>query len=320
MDTSRKPFLTVDEQIQLLKHRGLEIPDESTAAKMLLSSNYYNIVNGYSKFFPMDGDTYTNGTTLEEVNRLYVLDLELKQAYLKAVLAAESHLKSIFAYRFAEKFHDVRYAYLDIACYDQEKVLSAVQTIHNLSGIISKQRYISGSSIRHYVENYGNVPIWVLINYADFGDLRYMIANSQKDVQNKVARDMLDFVKQNRPDIDIFPPENMVDLLRNINELRNVCAHNNRLIGFRCRGDSKLWEPLHNAYGLGDRGGRRDPYSVYISLQCYTSKIEFSFLHNTIRKRLRHFRNNVHSLSANRILGALGFPENWVDHAPVMPQ
>lgn len=64
MDTSRKPFLTVDEQIQLLKHRGLEIPDESTAAKMLLSSNYYNIVNGYSKFFPMDGDTYTNGTTL----------------------------------------------------------------------------------------------------------------------------------------------------------------------------------------------------------------------------------------------------------------
>ena len=55
MDTSRKPFLTVDEQIQLLKHRGLEIPDESTAAKMLLSSNYYNIVNGYSKFFPMDG-------------------------------------------------------------------------------------------------------------------------------------------------------------------------------------------------------------------------------------------------------------------------
>ena len=37
MDTSRKPFLTVDEQI--LKHRGLEIPDEFADASKIANKN-----------------------------------------------------------------------------------------------------------------------------------------------------------------------------------------------------------------------------------------------------------------------------------------
>lgn len=318
--SSIKPFLTLDEQVDLLRQRGMLIDDKASARQVLLSNNYYNIINGYSKFFPMTDDCYINHTSFDEVMRLYLLDIELKQAFLKAILAAESHLKSVFAYRFAEAYHDVRYSYLDIACYDSDKVLSAVQTIHRLSGIINRQREIAGSSIRHYVNTYGNVPIWVLVNYIDFGDLRYMIANAHKPIQNSSAHDMTDFLRQNRPDIAIFPPEYMVDLLKNVNEVRNVCAHNNRLVDFRCRSDSKRWDALFGRYGLTSRGGRRDAYSVYIALQCYTSKTEFSILHNTVRKRLRHFKNNVHSIEVVRILDALGFPADWIDTASVMPQ
>ena len=53
-----KPFKTIEEQIILLKQRGLIIPDEDKAKKVLLSNNYYNIINGYSKYFPMRGDNY----------------------------------------------------------------------------------------------------------------------------------------------------------------------------------------------------------------------------------------------------------------------
>lgn len=321
MAKPEKPFKTLDEQIKILEERDLIIDDIAHTKKLLLSNNYYNIINGYSKFFPMDEDKYTNNTSFDEVMRLYIFDSELKQAFFKATLAAESHLKSIFAFYFAEAYHDkVRYAYLDIACYAPDKVLDAVQTIHKLSGIINRQMKFSDSSICHYVHTYGNVPIWVLINYMDFGDIRYMIMNSIKPIQNKVAHDLLEFAKQNLPDIKLFPPEHMIDLLANLNELRNVCAHNNRMIGFHCRRDSRYWPELHKHYYTSKRSERRDVYSLYISLQCFLSETEFSFLHNTLRKRMRNLHNGLKSIEMNQILARLGFPENWHMTTPIRHQ
>lgn len=220
-------------------------------------------------------------------------------------------MKSIFAYHFAETYHQIRYSYLDIACYDPNRVLDAVQTIHRLSGIINRQKDFSDSSIHHYVHSYGNVPVWVLVNYIDFGELRHMIINSKKTIQNKIARDIMDFTIQNLPDIKLFPPENMIDLLANLNELRNICAHNNRMIGFKCRRDSRYWPELHDRYNLSHRSERRDVYSLYISLQCFLSETEFSFLHNTVRKRMRTLSNGLQSINMNHILNLLGYPDNW---------
>ena len=42
-----KPFTTIDDQIALLKQRGLLIPDKKNARLYLLENNYYNIINGY---------------------------------------------------------------------------------------------------------------------------------------------------------------------------------------------------------------------------------------------------------------------------------
>lgn len=315
-----KPFRTINEQIEQLKHRKLVITDEAEAKRFLLSNNYYNIINGYSKFFPMEGDNYTDCTTFEEVKRLYIFDAELKHAYFKAILSAELHLKSIFAHRFAEEYPDIKYPYLDINCYDQEKTLDVVQTIHKLSGIINKQKKFSDSSISHYVRAYDHVPVWVLVNYIDFGDLRFMVTNSPKTIQNKVARDMLEFAQQNIPDLTTFPPEYLVDMLTNINELRNVCAHNNRLIGFKCHHDSKYWASLHEQYGIPSDSERRDAYSVYISLQCFLSDWEFAFFHNTIRKRMHILSHALTSISVNNILETLGFPDNWHINTPKRAQ
>lgn len=68
-----KPFKTLEDQISLLRSRKLVIADENYARKYLLSNNYYNIINGYSKYFPTNGDMYTNGTTFEEVSRYIYL-------------------------------------------------------------------------------------------------------------------------------------------------------------------------------------------------------------------------------------------------------
>ena len=98
-----KDFKKIDEQLALLRSRGLIIPNEEKARLYLLTNNYYNIVNGYSKYFPRDGEIYTAGTTFDEVWHLYIFDKEIKKAFLEAILNAESHFEGGFGLSFRRK-------------------------------------------------------------------------------------------------------------------------------------------------------------------------------------------------------------------------
>ena len=61
-----KPFKTIDEQIALLKSRGLVFKNEEVAKVNLLSFGYYEIVNGYKDILLEEGDTFQDGFLLEE--------------------------------------------------------------------------------------------------------------------------------------------------------------------------------------------------------------------------------------------------------------
>lgn len=308
-----KEFKTLDEQIELLKQRGLTITDEERAKKYLLSQNYYNLINGYAKFFPRDGENYTAQTNFDEITSLYVFERDFKQALLLGILEAETHLRSIYAYRFAEMYQSEPYAYLNINSYEQDKILLVTKTISNLSNkILHHSRDNKNSSIAHYVKKHNHVPIWVIVNYLDFGELRFLLKHSKKSLQNSVAKDLLEFINQNIPDNTIpLPPETLNSFLDNINQMRNICAHNNRLIGFRCHQSTKYWVPLHDKYAITKSEDRRSAYDVFLTLQCFVSKSEYAILHNTFKKRLKRLDNKLQTISINNILAELGFPQNW---------
>lgn len=306
-----KMFKTVDEQINLLRSRGLVIVDEEKTKLYLLTNNYYNIINGYGKFFPRHNENYTNRTSFDEISRLYLLDKNIKQSMFQAILAAESHMKSIFAYRFAESFQDNPYAYLSTDSYNSGKILSVVHTIYKLSGTIKCYQKIHGSSIRHYVNEHGNVPIWVLVNYLNFGELRAMITSVNTSLQNKVAKDFFSFVCRHIDNPTIFTPEIMISFIENINDVRNVCAHNNRLIDFQCKRDSKYWSSLHDGHGISSNSPRNNVFSVFVSLKCFLSVMEYGTMHNKILKEFKRMENKLHSVAINDILGKYGFPDGW---------
>jgi abortive infection bacteriophage resistance protein len=307
-----KDFKTIDEQIQILLDRGLIINDIERAKLYLLSQNYYNIINGYANFFPHIGEKYSNGTNFDEITRLYTFEKEIKQAIFKSIIDVETHLKSIFIYHFAKTYKDIPYAYLNIDCYDKSKTLSVISTISTISRIIDKYKKDNNpNSIKHYIKNYQNVPIWVLSNYLDFGTLRYMLMLSTTNIQNAVAKDMMSFIKQHIPNATIFTPEVMLSFIENINDIRNICAHNNRLIGFNCRRDCKYWSPLHDKYNISSKDTRRNVFSVLISLQCFLSIPEYGTVQNKIRKQTNRLDNSLKTISINTILDELGFPKAW---------
>lgn len=306
-----KKFKTIDEQIQLLLDRGLVIDDIEKAKLYLQSQNYYNIINGYANYFPRNNDQYTNKTNFNEIARLYAFEGEIKQAIFEAIIGMETHLKALFAYRFAEEYADIPYAYLNINCYDKGKTLSVISTISKISKTIEKYRRYKNTSIAHYINQHNDVPIWVLANYLDFGDLRYMLNASTTKVQNAVAKDLTSFIQQHIPLITTFTPEIMMSFVENINDVRNICAHNNRLIDFNCRRDSKYWAPLHDKYNIKEQDKRRNVFSVFISLQCFLSSTEYAIVHNALRKRINRLDNCLKTISINDIISRLGFPNNW---------
>lgn len=307
-----KEFKTIDEQINLLKSRGMIIPDEKKAKKYLLTNNYYNIINGYSKPFLKEKEQYLPGATFDEVSRLYFFDKELKQTLFNYILDAEHHLKSIFAYRFAETHEENPEAYLDIRAYDHQKSLSVAYIISKINRIISKNSHYQNNSINYYLHNYHFVPIWVLVDYLDFGDLSTLINVVPRGLQNKIANDLTNFIVDNNCDFqDRFDPKVMVSFIKNIHETRNICAHNNRLIYFRCRSDSKYFEYLHGKYNFIPDDDRSTVYSTFISLQCFISQTEYAKLNNTIRKRAKTLENHLISIDINSILNLLGFPNDW---------
>mgnify|MGYP007044612667 FL=1 len=104
----------------------------------------------------------------------------------------------------------------------------------------------------------------------------------------------------------------MISFIENIHELRNVCAHNNRLLDFRCKADSKCLNALHSKYSIEDNSSRRYAYSVFVSMQCFLSPTEFKILSNTIRKRLNLLKKHLNSIDIQEILNLLKFPNEWL--------
>lgn len=101
-----KPHLTIDEQVALLKERGMKISDESKAKKFLQKIGYYRL-SGY--WYPFresklsvgaDGkpvvtvlDTFRHGAELHQAVDLYVFDKKLRILLLDALERIEIALR-----------------------------------------------------------------------------------------------------------------------------------------------------------------------------------------------------------------------------------
>lgn len=134
-----KPFKSMDEQINLLKSRGLTFSDEDKAKSYLLCNNYYNVINYYSKFFMTNNDQYLEATNFDEISQVYYFDKEIKAIFFKSILEIEKYFKSLISYYFSES-HRENYAYLNAKNFKDDDILKVTQTIANLSKIIEKNK------------------------------------------------------------------------------------------------------------------------------------------------------------------------------------
>ena len=86
-------FKSTDQQIDILKSRGLIINDEKRAKEVLLRYNYYKIINATLPFFTEKSKNgkfkYREGTDFLDLYEVHHFDKELKKILLSQMLEIE---------------------------------------------------------------------------------------------------------------------------------------------------------------------------------------------------------------------------------------
>ena len=98
-----KQFKNLDEQIEILRYKGLEIDDEKYAKEVLLRENYF-FLTGYRHMLMQEGNqkVYKKGATFEELYSIFLFDRQFRNLIFKNLLIVENNAKSIFSYQLSK--------------------------------------------------------------------------------------------------------------------------------------------------------------------------------------------------------------------------
>ena len=82
-----KNFKTIEEQMEILKDKGLIIEDEITARETLLRENYFFLMGYRHPFMKSSKERkFISGTTFNEVYSLFLFDRDFRNIIFKNVI------------------------------------------------------------------------------------------------------------------------------------------------------------------------------------------------------------------------------------------
>ena len=93
-----KEYKTFNQQLTILRNRGLIVPTDGKPKRFLEQENYYNVINGYKDLFllkdthgkPVEPETYLSNAHFNELKTLFLFDRELR--FLRKYPKANSYL------------------------------------------------------------------------------------------------------------------------------------------------------------------------------------------------------------------------------------
>lgn len=308
-------FRTLDQQIELLRERGLVIDDEARAKDKLFMYNFYKIVNGTRDFFTISDDNYKyrEGVRFEYLVDLHVFDKNLKKILLEGILDIERHLRSIISYIFM-KNHSEAKAYLNPDNFNKNSSLISANT-YSLEKTIENQKEERNynKSIAYYIKKYNHVPFWFLVNFISFGKLVNFYQTMKEEEQREVADQFTRFLYDNIPEANDYyiTPYQFETFITNIKEVRNVVAHDNLILNYHCDDDVAMIDPIHDLYRISKGQDRSDVFNVYLVMQVFLTKSQYRCITYSIQEAINKLREEIDDISFDKVMKSLGFPKDF---------
>lgn len=300
-----KVFKTLEEQISILKDKGLLINDDNYVKEILLRENYFFIMGYRHLFLKHDIErNFKDGTTFEELYSLFVFDRMFRNIIFKNLLIVENNYKSIFAYTLSKKYGFKEKEYLNSKNFDNDK--SKARQINDLIRKLKRQYRVNGlqhGATSHYMENYGYIPLWIGIKVISFGLMSEMFSILKPTDKAEIAN----IYGVESDEMQVYLP-----ILANY---RNLCAHEDILFDHftqRIVPDNKYHKLLNIDKTNGDYiYGKNDIFALIIILKRLLTDLDFKMMMNEINYEIDKLCGKIHTISIEDVLDKMGFPPNY---------
>lgn len=279
-----KPALAIEQQIHLLKERGMIISDIDIAGNFLLENNYYRL-NIYFHKMMVSNNKFREGTTFSQVMDIYENDKWLRNAIIRVLEPIEIKLKTMIAYYLGRKYGPVVFYKGDI-CIDKDKYQEVFCKFQNE---IYHNQY--ESVILHHKEKFGGFfPIWVIVEFLSFNTISKYFKNLNSIDKNQISKAAFK--------INSYYLGNWT---QSLSVLRNICAH----YGYLYKRELSIPINLGDLFSIVTCDNR-SLFSVFIIMRRLSNTANWkNFIADLVKNSNQ--RNNF-------ILDGYGFPENWLDY------
>ena len=283
--------ITTEQQIDILKERGLLIDDVEQAIQVLDTISYFRLA-GYWRHFEADRTThqFKEGSYFTNIVALYSFDKQLRALLFTAIQTIEVSIRTKIIKHFALEFG--AFWFMD-ECYATNKTRFAA----NLAVIRKEVSRSHDDFITEHFRKYSEPdlpPVWKTLEVISMGTLSKLYSNfSNADAKHAVAREF-----------GLNHHKFLRSWLECLAVLRNCCAHHSRLLNRVFPVKPMIPKHMPNAWIM-----------------------DFSFREQTLYPQLCYVVYWLNSISPNNTFIAdfkqlllkypsvkihlLGFPHNW---------
>lgn len=280
-------FRTYEEILESLSEKGLQNTKDPHSLIILKKYGYYSIMHKYKNEFIDKNGNFYEGTNFYDIFRLYNTDRELREIFLNYILLVENIMKNKISY-YNGKYFKTNSTSLNIKNFDGS-LNEITNTISILSREIHKNLNSNDREIRKYIEKYGNLPFFVLVNKLSFGNLIILYSTLNQNVKEEICYELnYEYSLEYNTEIKFLNPSFLEKALEVILEYRNASAHENSIF------DIKIHKNLidYSLFSI-NKEFNGDLFDLLIILKIFLPKNEFS--------KLLNLTNNIVIASHNRL-------------------
>lgn len=303
-----KPPLNIQEQIALLKARGLIIKDEVLAEYYLTHVGYYRLSGYWFNYQDKkDNNNFIKGITFEDIVSLYKFDTKLRSLFLDALEKIEICIGTLIDTHMVNKYDAFWYENFQLMTSifnkkTKKPIINQADLLKHIDKAIEKQN--STECISSFYNKYSNPrpPFWIILQVISFGELSKiftMIANKQDkyDIARKLN----------------FAPASLESTLVSMAYIRNICAHYSRLWNRRLsvmpiniKNYSKITKYDYDFHTNGKQDKSLFPvfYTVVLFLKQIQKESKWVFLTTQL---IEKYAGRTKLISFEK----MGFPKDW---------
>lgn len=212
-----KRATTIDEQVAILRNRGILISNEEKAKENLLDIGYFRLgfyCFPFEKDYPYKDNRnhiYKEGTIFEDIVKLYYFDFDLRNLLMRYINRIEINFRTYLTYY-------VSNTYKESPTWFADPVIVSSQYANTFEVKVYNDTFKATPIIKRHHQHHINdkfAPAWKTVEFMTFGSILKLYSNLRSDiVKSKIAK------YYGITSVNVF-----MNYMETIKVIRNTCAH-----------------------------------------------------------------------------------------------